>query len=127
MFGIGLPELVIILVVALIVFGPKKLPELAKALGKGMAEFKKATHEIKESLESNEDLQSVRKDLTDSITGHDQSETPTEGEKPAEESAKFEGYDQLMESYDKLKTEESRNVNDKTKDPAAEEKDEHVG
>ncbi len=41
MFGIGLPELLIILIVVLIVFGPKKLPDLAKSLGKGMAEFKK--------------------------------------------------------------------------------------
>jgi TatA/E family protein of Tat protein translocase len=127
MFGIGLPELVIILVVALIVFGPKKLPELAKALGKGMAEFKKATHEIKESLELNEDLQSVRKDLTDSITGHDQPETPTEGEKPAEESAKFEGYDQVVEEYEKLKTEENQNLDEKKTDPALEAKDGHAG
>ena len=67
MFGIGLPELIIIGVIALIVVGPKKLPDLAKALGKGMAEFKKATHEIKESLDLDEDFNEVKKDLEDSI------------------------------------------------------------
>ena len=52
MFGIGLAELVIILIVALIVFGPKKLPDLAKSLGKGMAEFKKATDDLKSSIDT---------------------------------------------------------------------------
>jgi TatA/E family protein of Tat protein translocase len=47
MFGIGMPELLLILVLALIVLGPKKLPELARALGKGMAEFRRATDELK--------------------------------------------------------------------------------
>jgi TatA/E family protein of Tat protein translocase len=47
MFGIGMPELLLILGLALIVLGPKKLPELARALGKGMAEFRRATDDLK--------------------------------------------------------------------------------
>jgi sec-independent protein translocase protein TatB len=56
MFGIGLPELILIMAVALIVVGPDKLPELAKSLGKGIVELKKAASSLKESLnEENED------------------------------------------------------------------------
>ena len=50
MFGIGFTEIVVILVIALIVLGPEKLPELAKALGRAMREFRTATDEIKRSV-----------------------------------------------------------------------------
>lgn len=67
MFGIGMPEFLLILVVALIVLGPKKLPELARSIGKGLAELKKSTEEIKENLNVGEELQEVQKDLTNII------------------------------------------------------------
>jgi sec-independent protein translocase protein TatB len=51
MFGIGLPELILIMAVALIVVGPEKLPGLARSLAKGIAELKKATSALKDSLE----------------------------------------------------------------------------
>ena len=52
MFGsIGMPELVIILVVALIIFGPRKLPELGRSLGRSIGEFKKASNELRSTLE----------------------------------------------------------------------------
>ena len=50
MFGIGMPELLIILGVALLVLGPKKLPEIARSLGRGMAEFRRASTELRNTL-----------------------------------------------------------------------------
>jgi sec-independent protein translocase protein TatA len=64
MFGIGFQEMLIILVVVLIFFGPKRLPDLAKSLGKGIAEFKKASDE-------------VRKGIEDAVKEESTAETPT--------------------------------------------------
>jgi Tat protein translocase TatB subunit len=50
MFGIGMPELLLILALALIVIGPKKLPDIARALGRGLAEFRRATDELKHTF-----------------------------------------------------------------------------
>jgi len=64
MFNIGLPEMLIILAIALIVFGPNKLPDLARAFGKAMREFKKATEEVKESFrEETKDLEEIKSNL----------------------------------------------------------------
>jgi TatA/E family protein of Tat protein translocase len=61
MFGIGMPELILIAVVALIVLGPKKLPDLAKSMGRAVREFQKATSELKETLQVDSELSEAKK------------------------------------------------------------------
>ena len=65
MFGIGMPEMLLILAIALIVIGPKKLPDLAKSLGRAFGEFKRATSELKQSIDIDEDLHEVKKTIDD--------------------------------------------------------------
>ena len=60
MFGIGMPEMILILAVALIVIGPKKLPDLAKSLGRAMGEFKKAASDLKESMQIDTELKDLK-------------------------------------------------------------------
>jgi len=63
MGSLGMQEIIVIFVLALIVFGPRKLPELGKSLGKGLAEFKKASNELKQTWEEEVRLEKERDTL----------------------------------------------------------------
>ncbi len=76
MFGsIGLPEIIIILAVALLVFGPKKLPEVGRSIGKALREFRKTSDEIKEKIEEEiqvEEFKDIKEEFKKDIIGNEE-------------------------------------------------------
>lgn len=65
MFGIGMPELIVVLIIVVLIFGAGKLPEIGSGIGKGIRNFKKATKEKQEELASPEEEQEKRKEPKD--------------------------------------------------------------
>ncbi|MEW6333962.1 MAG: Sec-independent protein translocase protein TatB [Thermodesulfobacteriota bacterium] len=128
MFGIGMPELLVIGVIALLVVGPKKLPEMAKALGKGLSEFRKvtesATDTIKETLKADElkkDLDGLKDSLLD---GQEEKEKEGEPVPPAAamppEGSTTRAGDTPSGVYDTSKTDHTKPEKDvaaKTEEP----------
>ena len=105
MFGIGIPEILVILVIALIVIGPEKLPEIAKMLGKTAAELKKVVDGVKTSIEEEksdiekradlskyaglgEEEEKLRKDYEEVMGGDEPEEEHSPGEKGGDENEK---------------------------------------
>lgn len=78
MFGIGPMELMAILVVALLVFGPKRIPELAQTLGRGLAEFRRASNDLRQSLALDELQRDLRKDPAEKQTIHRPGDRPAQ-------------------------------------------------
>jgi TatA/E family protein of Tat protein translocase len=77
MFGsIGMPELIIILVIALIIFGPRKLPELGRSLGRSINEFKKASNELRSTLEEEIRIEEQRDRTTAAASATPPAATP---------------------------------------------------
>jgi len=65
MGSLGMQEIIVIFIIALIIFGPRKLPELGKSLGKGLAEFKKASNELKQTWEEEVRLEKEKESMSE--------------------------------------------------------------
>ena len=86
MFGsIGMPEMIIILVIALIIFGPRKLPELGKSLGRSLNEFKKASNELRSTLEEEIRVEE-RKEQREKVEAEQKSAVPPTAPVPGSEA-----------------------------------------
>jgi TatA/E family protein of Tat protein translocase len=112
MFGIGMPEMLIILAVALIIFGPKRLPELAKSLGRALGEFRRATSDLKQTIETDTGLDEVRGNL-DQVKRDVQSHMDLADAAPAassepdsDQSHADEPMDKVKAAFDKMNADE---------------------
>jgi sec-independent protein translocase protein TatA len=96
---IGVPEMIFIFVLALLIFGPKKLPELGRSLGKGLAEFRRASNELKGSLER--EMHNLEQESRIEEPAH--SATPSNQDAPKDsgsQSADTHTHDHADYSYD---------------------------
>lgn len=71
MFGIGMGELIVIVIIALLFVGPEKLPEAAKTLSKGIRDFRRQSRELQKTIEDDEDIGGAIRDLKSALRGDD--------------------------------------------------------
>ena len=137
MFGIGMPEMLVILALALIVIGPKKLPDLAKSLGRAMREFKKATSEFKETIQLESELSEVKEtfnDISDGVkdavdlnlkpekqktdkVASDDEKSKEKGDEHESESDDFDNLKNLKKEFDNLDSHTDTSQKDETAMP----------
>lgn len=101
MFGIGFPELLLVMALALVVIGPKRLPDIARALGRGFSEFKRATDELKTTFQDEIRTDEIKQQLIKEgkITASNNPYTSgTEPEKEAEEATSADQVDETKKS-----------------------------
>lgn len=100
MFGIGMPELLVILGLALIILGPKKLPDIARGLGRAMREFKRASDEMRDSLqEETRDLEEVKDTIVEEMAqATEPGDVGEEAVEPEEEMGATEEDTELRET-----------------------------
>lgn len=125
MFGIGTTEIVVILVVALLVLGPKKLPEIARSLGKTLGEFRRVTTDVKRTIEMEADQDEevrarkrIRREMSSRPGGED---APSEGKKASSPEDEQDRQPRGSESYEPEQKEDAPGpLSDKESHPEAE-------
>jgi len=121
MFGLGMPEILLILAIALIVIGPKKLPDLAKTLGRAMGEFKRSAQDFKRSIDVETTVKDFKKDID--IPNVDLNkiltDPPSKDEKAAadqEETTVADKEDSGLQDNDKKNTDDNEDDSSEDKD-----------
>lgn len=106
MFGIGTTEVLLILVVALLVIGPSKLPDVARALGKGMAEFRRMSSDVKRTIDFESQLADMERDKKPDTASSEQSTTRQTGSEESDDKSREQvpAGSQAQEEFDAAHT-----------------------
>ncbi len=124
MFGLGMPEILMILAIALIVIGPKKLPDLAKTLGRALGEFKRSAQDFKRSIDVETTVKDIKdidisktnlKDILKDAQTKNETDSAAKDDSDPDDSGKEEP-ENNMENTPEDKDPENKNPDDKNPD-----------